>query len=268
MDISLPVLFVNEPSTRYVLADSKSRAVFGQATWRPTGFGDRLSLTVGARFTQDDRDATRNEIDSIVGIGVIASEVNAATDLSFHKFNPAGTIAYAWTPEVSTYARIATGYKAGGASESAAIGSFGITFAPEALTQYELGLKSYWLGKTLRINAAAFQSNIRNLQIQLQTDPTNLAIGSIQNAGAATIRGVEWESLYQPTSDLSVGFNWTYLDPKIREVDALAGTVFDPNVNPASPYHVGQNISDLFRVPYAPRNVLDLIADCTFLRTK
>ncbi len=146
-DISLPALFFNEPSARYVVADSKSRAIYGQGTWRPAGFGERLSLTFGARFTQDDKDATRNETESIDGIGVIASEVNAANDLSFHRFNPACTIAYAWTPDVSTYARIATGYKAGGSSESAAIGSFGVSFAPEVLTQYELGLKSDWLIK-------------------------------------------------------------------------------------------------------------------------
>ncbi len=265
VDVSLPALSFNEPSTRYVVAASRSRAVYGQATWRPRGFGDLLSLTLGARFTQDDKDGTRNETESIDGIGVIASEVNAVTNLSFHKFNYAGTLAYAWTPSVSTYARIATGYKAGGSSESAAIGSFGVTFAPETLTQYELGLKSYWLGQTLRINAAAFCSDIRNLQIHLETDPANLAIGLVQNAGAATIKGVELESLYQPTNDLSVGFNWTYLDPKIREVNAPAGTVFDPNVNPASPYHVGQNVTDLFRVPYAPRNVFALTTDYAFL---
>ncbi|MEJ0039661.1 MAG: TonB-dependent receptor [Gammaproteobacteria bacterium] len=267
VDISLPALFFNEPSSRRVVAESKSRAVYGQATWRPPGLDDRLSLTFGARFTQDDKDATRNETVSVDGIGVIASEVNAANNLTFRKFNPAGTIAYAWTADVSTYARIATGYKAGGSSESAAIGSFGITFAPEALTQYELGLKSYWLGQTLRINAAAFYSDIRNLQIHLETDPGNLAIGLVQNAGASTITGVELESLYRPTNDASIGFNWTYLDPKIREVDALAGTVFDANVNPSSPYHVGQNVTDVFRVPYAPRNVFDLTTDYTFLRT-
>ena len=33
---------------------------------------------------------------------------------------------------------------------------------------------------------------------------------------------------------------------------AIAGTVFDPAVNPGSPYKVGDNVSSLFRVAYAP----------------
>jgi iron complex outermembrane receptor protein len=133
------------------------------------------------------------------------------------------------------------------------------------MTQYELGLKSYWLDHTLRINAAAFYSDIKNLQMQFDVDPTNLGVVLTQNAGSATIKGFEWESLYQPIQDVSVNFSWTYLDPVIKTVNAIAGTVFDPAVNPASPYTVGENVAQLFRLPYAPRNIFDTNFDYTFL---
>jgi iron complex outermembrane receptor protein len=265
LDITLPAIFFNEPSSRYVVSDSKSRAGYGQGTWKVPGLDDKLALTVGARYTKDQKDATRNYTESIVGVGVIASEVDATNNLSFSKFNPAGTIAYDWTPDLDTYFRVATGYRAGGSSEAGPIGSFGITYGPETSTQYELGLKSSWLDHTVRINAAAFYSDIKNLQMQFDTDPANLAIVLTQNAGAATIKGFEWESLYQPIKDLAVGFNWTYLDPHISQVTAIAGTVFDPAVNPASPYKVGDNVADLFQLPYAPRNIFDLTTDYTFL---
>jgi iron complex outermembrane recepter protein len=255
----------NEASSRYVVADSKSRAGYGQGTWKIPGFNEKLKLTLGARYTHDTKDATRNELVTLVGVGPIASEVNATNNLSFSKFNPAGTLAYDWTPDLMTYLRIATGYRAGGSSEAGPIGSFGITYGPEDITQYEIGLKSSWLNHTLRVNVAAFYSDIHNLQMQFDTDPTNLAIVLTQNAGTATIKGVEWESLYQPVRDLAVGLNWTYLDPVITEVTAVAGTVFDPSVNPASPYKVGDNVADLFRLPYAPRNIFDATVDYTFL---
>jgi iron complex outermembrane recepter protein len=265
LGIAYTIFPFDEESSRYVVVDSKSRAAYGQGTWKIPGFDDKLKLTLGARYTHDTKDATRNELAALVGVGPIASEVNAANAQTFSKFNPAGTLAYNWTRDLNTYLRIATGYRAGGSSEAGPIGSFGITYGPEMLTQYEIGLKSYWVEHTLRINAAAFFSDIHDLQMQFDTDPTNLAIVLTQNAGSATIKGFELESMYQPIPDVAFGFNWTYLDPIIKQVTAIAGTVFDPTVNPASPYHVGQNVADLFRLPYAPRNIFDATLDYTFL---
>ena len=54
----------------------------------------------------------------------------------------------------------------------------------------------------------------------------------------------------------------------MKTVNALAGTIFDPAVNPASPYHVGDNVAALFRVPYAPNNVLNANLDWTMLHTR
>jgi iron complex outermembrane receptor protein len=49
-------------------------------------------------------------------------------------------------------------------------------------------------------------------------------------------------------------------------VEVLPGTIFDPALNPMSPHQVGDNIKELFVLPYAPRNSLNLSADYTFLR--
>jgi iron complex outermembrane receptor protein len=52
----------------------------------------------------------------------------------------------------------------------------------------------------------------------------------------------------------------------MKTVYALPGTIFDPATNPYSPYQVGQNISQLFRVPYAPNNILVTTLDWTMFR--
>lgn len=267
VDIPIPAIFFEQLKHRYTHAEAKSKAVYAQAIWTPPVLSDRLSLTVGARYTKDNRAARRDVTQSIVGFGVVAQELGASNNQSFSKFNPAFTANMAWTPDINTYARIATGYKAGGSSESGAIGTFGRTFGPEDVTTYELGLKSYWLEHRLRLNVAAFHSDFNDMQLSFNTNPSDLSIVLTQNAGRAKVNGVEVEMLGKPIRDLTFSVDYTYLDPKIEEVTALAGTLFDPAVNPASPYHVGQNVASVFRLPYAPRNIFNIGADYTFLHT-
>jgi iron complex outermembrane recepter protein len=265
--IPLSISF-NEQERRFVTADAESQAAYFQGTWKPAAFGEKLAVTLGARYTKDTREATRSWNGTFVPVGIPAfGEAAGANKQSFTKFNPSGSVSYEWTPELNTYARLSTGYKAGGSSESGNPGLFGLTYGPEKLTQFELGLKSYWLNRRLRLNAAVFFSDVKDYQISFNTDPTNLAFVLTQNAGKAEITGLELEALVQPTKDFTVGLNWAYLDAKIKNVTALAGTLFDPAVNPASPYKVGQDISQLFRAPYAPQNIITVNTDWTFAHT-
>jgi len=266
-----PTIFVsptpiNELTERYVHASATSKAVYGQATWHIT---QPLSFTVGARYTKDDRTAERNLTNFFDGFPLLPVDTfaTAHNSLSFSKFNPAGTINMAWTPDVNTYLRVATGYKAGGSSEAGPVGQFGQTFSPENVTTYELGLKSYWFQHTVRANLAVFHSQFRDMQLQFDVDPSNLAIVQGYNAGSAHVNGAELELLFAPVQDFSFGINYTWLQTDINSVTDEPGTIFDPAYNPLSPYKVGSNISGLFRLPYAPNGILDLTSDWTMLHT-
>jgi iron complex outermembrane receptor protein len=265
VNFGLPAFGFNEEDNRYVRAYSKSQAVFGQATWTPPILDDRLELTVGGRYTKDKKSASRNYTLAVPPGSVFLSEFGVNNNQSFSKFNPAVTLAYNWSDDVNTYLRYATGYKAGGSTESAAIGSFGLTFGPENVKTYELGLKSYWLDRHVRFNTAIFRSKFNDMQFDFASDPNNAAIGLALNAGKATVQGAEVELLVQPVQDLSININWTYLHTKIDEISAPAGTVFDPAVNSFSPYVVGQNIADVFALPYAPKNAFNVGLDYDFL---
>jgi iron complex outermembrane recepter protein len=278
-----------EDTDRYVTAYAKSKAAYAQFTWHVT---EPLSLTLGGRYTKDNRNATRDYTEEGTefnppppsGSGppfqfpFFVQEVGANNSLSFSKFNPAGTINYAWTPDINTYFRGATGYKAGGSSEAGPIGSFGQTFQPENVTTYELGLKSYWFEHKVRANIAVFHSKFSDMQLQFDVDPTNLAIVESYNAGSATVNGAEFEFLFAPIPDLTIGLNDTILSTDISTVTALPGTVFDPSVNPGSPYTVcpagspaschPSNVADLFRVPYAPNNIVNGNIDWTMFHVQ
>ncbi|MBS0366904.1 MAG: TonB-dependent receptor [Proteobacteria bacterium] len=287
--INIPKEFIpgiplyTDVSSRYVVAEAKSKAVYGQFTWNIT---DPLSLTVGARYTKDDRSASRVYTSNALIFAPPpqnpfcppacqfpfnqSDPPGASNSLSFSKFNPAGTLNMAWTPDINTYLRIATGYKAGGSTEAAPFAQpgsafipFSQTFKPENVTTYELGLKSYWFEHRLRANVAAFYSKFSDMQLQFDVDPTNLSIVQSYNAGSAKVKGAEFELLFAPTNDLTLGLNDTVLSSQFDTVYALAGTVFDPATNHASPYQVGQNVASVFRLPYAPNNTVNGNIDWT-----
>jgi iron complex outermembrane receptor protein len=277
---------------RDVHADAESKAVFAQLTWTPAILDDRLDLTIGGRYTEDTRDASRTLANSLrnpadpntpatqfcnfAGPAFVfppcftglepSGDPSQITSNSVEssKFNPAFTANFRWTDDVSTYLRVATGYKAGGSAESVDVGQFGNTFDPEDVTMYELGLKSYLFDRRVRLNLAVFDSEYEDMQLFFNTNPADLSVLVATNAGKATVAGAELETLWQVTDRLRLTFDYTYLDASYDEVSAPANTIFDPAVNPDSPYQVGDNIKDVFAMPYAPENSYNVGADWTF----
>ena len=225
---------------RDIDAESESQAVFAQVTWTPPILDDRLELTFGGRYTEDNRKATRTTLNfftvafadsrPVSSQAPVSAPAGNSIDEDFSKFNPAFTANMAWTTDVSTYLRIATGYKAGGISEAGAVGTFNsaFVFEPEEILTYELGLKSMLADDRVRLNMAVFYSEFDDMQLGFNTNPADLSEVLLTNAGEATVGGVEIEGQWAATDDLQFSFNYTYLDPEIDRVDAPAGTIFDP----------------------------------------
>ena len=243
-------------------------------TWTPPVLDDRLELTFGGRYTSDNRKASRVTFNAIQSpaytgpTGVEPTPGNPATiDEDFSKFNPAFTANMLWTGDLSTYLRIATGYKAGGIAESGAVGTFtpDFVFDPEEVLTYEIGLKSMLAQDHVRLNVAVFYSEFDDMQLGFNTNPADLSEVLLTNAGSATVGGVEIEGQWAATDDLQFSVNYTYLDPEIDQVDAPAGTIFDPAFNAASPYQVGDNVADVFALPYTSENSVNASVDWTFL---
>ncbi|MBA6412227.1 TonB-dependent receptor [Parahaliea sp. F7430] len=247
---------------RDVTSTAKSQAIYSQVTWTPPVLDNRLELTLGGRYTEDERDASRDFL-----VNGYPLEINARNDQSFYRFDPSFTANFIWNDELSTYAKVSTGYKAGGSSEGSAPGNFVQTFDPEEVTTYELGLKSEWWDRRLRVNTALFYSEFTDMQLAFVSDPYDQSVIQSYNAGEATVKGAELSVILMPTPDLMFQFDYAYLDPEFDKVITSAGSIFDPAMNPLSPYQVGDNIKDLFVLPYAPQDSLSLTADYSFWRT-
>lgn len=269
----------NVASTSDIDVKGTSTAAFSQATWRPDRFDDRLELTLGARYTEDMREAgLMTGSRQILPHVDYAPSVTRGTHRNYYRFDPSFTANYHWTDDFSTYAKYTTGYRAGGIYTSTGVGYGAVAtpFDPETLTSYEIGLKSDWFDHRVRVNLAAYYGDFKDMQMVVPIDPNGPAGGPTQtvNAGEAAIKGVELELLFSPIEDLTLGASYSYLDAEVKRVDVLPcdlrdnGQVPNPGgcrngYNTSSPYHVGSNAKDEFAMPYTPDHSFDVNANYT-----
>lgn len=185
-------------STLAYTHESESKAVFAQATYDLT---DRLSFTGGVRYTEDGKDLEQ-----------VAPSPRPLSK-NFSRFNWSATLDFKVNDEVMTYGRIATGYKAGGMNARSANDGY----KPEDLISYELGVKSEFFGRRLRLNAAVFYVDHEDMQTQQFEAGSAGARSNTVNAGQAEYRGLEAEFEALLTDRLTLSGSFGYLDRDFKE---------------------------------------------------
>jgi iron complex outermembrane receptor protein len=119
------------------------------------------------------------------------------------------------------------------------------TYAPDSLTNNELGFKTLWLGHRLQLNGAIYQEDWKNAQVSL-FDPQgglgNLDIST--NGGSYQVRGAELQIVAKITEGLSVQGSSSYNHSK------QTNSPFLVNNNPLSPTF-GQPITTVLN-PFGP----------------
>ncbi len=215
-----------------------SYAVFGQAN---IPFAEIWELTLGARWTKDERKIHQVAIDNDNGLspppgiplGPTGSPYNVRAETSFDE--PTWRVALSVEPveDVRLYASYDRGYKAGAFVSGAQTGVQAVRpLNSELLDNYELGAKTTLLGGRLRLNAAAFWLDYTDLQVY-ELAGLNLVTSNAQ----AEIRGFEIEPALAITNNLTIGGSYTSLDAKYTS-DAVAGVGILPyngHILPRSP---------------------------------
>ncbi|WP_312597307.1 TonB-dependent receptor [Brevundimonas sp.] len=225
-------------------AHSESKAIYGQATWTPASM-DALHLTVGGRYTWDDKDGVlelvNNDLPIVNGVkGVL--RFNSKVD----RFDPLVTLAYDVTDSINLYGKYSTGYRAGGASSRSLTYR---SFDPEEVKAYELGLKSDLFDRRVRLNAAIYAMNRTDSQIDfslvtVQGASTRNTLETINAPGTTKIRGLELEGQFRATDNLTLSASYAYTDAKVPDT-----------VNPFN----GQT-QKVF-IAYTPENAASFAAD-------
>ncbi|MCW3835087.1 TonB-dependent receptor [Sphingomonas canadensis] len=230
---------------------TKTSAIFTDLTY---DFNEQFSLSVGGRYTWDERDSTvlrRTYLGGgspyFGGTGTLfATTSNFNGNADFKEFTPRASLSYKPDGDNMIYASYSKGFKgggfdprgqtsacrnsSGGACTAAEVYDF-MSFDPEKVNSYEIGWKSSF-GRDLNIALAAFWADYTDVQVPGSIGTTvggvQTFIGITTNAGKARMRGIEFEGNAVLARDFGVsggklGFNWAvgYLDAKYLEfIDA------------------------------------------------
>ncbi len=189
--------------------DTTNWAVFAQGTFHAT---DQLSFTLGARYTDDQKDATiyrANFFGTVIIDDQFVPTSTTNTDYTV-------SVDYKWSDELMTYLKYATGFKGGGFSPRPANPLQTDPFDPEYLKTLELGAKSEFAQRRVRLNGAVFVSRYEDQQtFAQQLDSSGQNWFREINAGKADIWGVELELLAEPVPNLRIEGSFGYLDYKL-----------------------------------------------------
>lgn len=226
-----------------VKAKGTSAAVYGQAKWTPPVLDDRLGVTLGMRYTEDSRKATKDYVNP--GFTPAITGLVVSGDRDFSSFDPAVSLEYAFTGTINGYAKYSTGYRAGGFSTQSTPAYFGPGFNEENVKAWEVGLKSDLLARRLRVNVAAFRSKYSDLQVdQARTPP--IFVDTL-NAGSATVKGVELETTAVLARGLTANLFYSWLDGEYQSyVDNGVELAAVRHMQNAPRYQVGAGVEYAF----------------------
>jgi len=227
--------------------DTNAWAVYGDFTY---DLSDTLTLSLGGRYTEDERDATVIR-QSYLGLGspyfgndaaapfpgVVPAFNGNRTDSDF---TPRASLSWAPTDEHSFYVSYNEGFKGGGFDPRGdySIDEVRAGFEPEEVQAFEVGAKSAWPGGRIQTNFAFFVSDYKNVQVPgsiiLDNDndgePDGFA-GTTTNAGEADIMGAEFEMVGQFTDRFSsvLALGWIdadYTEWLVGSTDAGGNPIF------------------------------------------
>jgi iron complex outermembrane receptor protein len=187
----VPFLFISEHN------DNRAWAAFGQLAYDLT---DDLELTVGLRYDSDRREHH----------GLQPIETNLSE--TFSDLQPRAVLTKRWTEDVLTYVGYSRGFRSGGFN-APSVGSR--QFEEETLDNFEVGYKSTWLDRRLRLNAALFYS----LSDQFQYFFVDVAAAAqvIDNIDEVSIIGGELEVQALVSDNWMLFGSFGYTDGEIEE---------------------------------------------------
>ena len=268
LDLSLypaqlaPGVFAPSPLiiSRYGL-DNDATAMFAQFEWLPPVLEDRLRLTLGGRYTREQKSITRFYQLPAFGAPLID---DAEFDKDYSNFSPTFVVSYQPSYDVNVYGKIARGWKAGVFNaESSDLRELDSPIDPESVTSFELGMKSRWWQDRLQLNAALFYNRHKDMQISRFRQDEAQSVFS--NAGAASVRGLELELVAIPVENLQLTIGYGYTDPEYRKyMDECRLTATGANPCPAGVVP-GQlyDARDVNRFPYTAEHAGNIAVEYT-----
>ncbi|ASK89458.1 pesticin receptor [Sphingorhabdus sp. SMR4y] len=245
-DVRLFTTFAGLTAFTQAEVDTETYAVFADFTY---DFTEQLSLSLGGRYTWDERTASILRQNYLgggsptfggAGIPFGAPGTDFEGSANFKKFTPRASLSYKPTPDHNIYASFSQGFKGGGFDprgvgvnapttnasgipSDAEVATF-LSFQPESVDSYEVGYKGSLLDGALNIALAGFYTDYTDVQIPGSVACTVAGLpsfcGVINNAGKATLKGIELEASARLGEDLMAGGDRVMFSGALGYIDA------------------------------------------------
>jgi len=234
--------------------NSESSAIYAQGSYNLT---DKLSLTLGARYTQEEKTAIVNNglifattyPESGWVPGYVRGDITVPTVLDdsedWSRFTPRVGVEYQHSNDVMFFASYSQGFKSGTFNPRASGPEPSVD--PEVVDSFEVGIKSEW-NDNLRINATVFYLDHQDRQFVtvLPTEDSSELSQRLGNIGTSTASGLELEVQYAATDNLNIFATLGLIDSSFDEVRS-----FDSDGNQI-------DISDIFTITNTPDTTANL----------
>ncbi|HMP46084.1 MAG TPA: TonB-dependent receptor, partial [Sphingopyxis sp.] len=225
---------------------NQSLAGFGQVIVEVV---DGVRLTGGLRYTEDKRRLVSRNRDLNFFTNAVTSSIpdfldgdagdpfRATFNRTFNYWSYLVSADWQAANNLFFYVKTSRSQRSGGFNTRAvAGGNPPVSFAPEEVTDYEIGAKVDLFDRRMRLNLAAFNSDVDSVQRNLIGVAGTRLISGVANAAKARIRGLEAELTVVPVDGLTLGANFGLTDASYRRfINILDNTDWRDAAFPYSP---------------------------------
>jgi iron complex outermembrane receptor protein len=215
--------------------DQNNTAVFAQGTYR---FTDAWALTLGGRYTKEEKEIVFSPPGRCT-LDFSSCTVALPGKRDWSNFSPKVGVDWKAAEDVLAYASWTRGFRSGVFNQRAQRVEFLGPSEPEVVDSYEVGVKSEFADRRVRLNLAVFSMKYDDIQKILNESfdpdgpgpqpPTSGQV--VRNAAAATIQGAEAELSWRASEALSIDASLGYTDAKYDEfpgTDVTGDGIPDP----------------------------------------
>ena len=191
--------FPNTGTTFFGRTDERwttSYAQFGEVTWKAT---DALTATAGIRYFTESLEGVQIQTHPFGGFPAADNNLVAVNDPNetFNKFTWRANVSYKVNDALLAYGTVSTGFRSGGLNAvSEPFEPIPAAYAPDSLTNFEVGGKGRVLNGLFDYQADVYFIRWNNIQVQETTADGAFVFQG--NAGEAKVKGLELELTARP----------------------------------------------------------------------
>jgi outer membrane receptor protein involved in Fe transport len=192
----------------------KEYAAFASFTYH---FTDRFDIQVGGRYGRNEQ-----VYDELITGPFYDPPYVVHAESAESVFTYSVTPRFRISPNMTLYARVASGYRPGGPNPGVGLG-LPATYGSDTTVNYEIGYKANLLDRTLSLEASIYRIDWKDIQL-MQIDPATQFSYNV-NASRARSQGFEVIASVRPAKPLTVAATLGYTDATLREdIPFIAGS--------------------------------------------